>query len=569
MSGDWGKGRVRSVASESGDPKGAAGAPRTRARNRWLFPLLGGALVILVAAGATSYVVWSRLDSDGDGLTDRAERAGIEIESGQVFVTDPDTADSDGDGLSDLDELGAVVSAEGAPVIYEGESDPTKADSDDDGIGDRAETLGWVVTDGSTYVTDPWLADTDGDGLIDGVEAGAADHDPRVGMVYTLVADPLKPDSDGDGLDDARELDLSIDPFNPDTDGDRVSDFNEVNEYGTAPDLADTDGDGHSDGYEIAHRDSQGLDPLWPDLGLDLGAEGVALAEGFFFGEAKPGDSPGWLAGAVASGAASAIPGIGWIVGGAADVRDAVALALRGDWAGAFASSAGLVPNVGDAAATSAKVAKFIARYPRVASELGRHVAKLDNISGQIKVRALKFLWAKHWERLTDAGWSDEALLRLQERGQDLSELAKALDRPGHVTGAQARAVVSLAAVPKTLRVTLSAVPQIVVKKAAAFTFKSGVQWVEDQVTVCNGAVRRIDALEGAVAHQVLVGYTTLTPAVERRIASDRCLFEAGEVSSTRWHFFASASNGTVGASEAVLDLLDAHGIEYTVHAPA
>src|SRR5688500_4185963 len=56
----------------------------------------------------------------------------------------------------------------------------------------------------------------------------------------------------------------------PDRDGDGLFDDDEVNVYGTNPDIADTDGDGVGDGEEIYNRDN-GLggpsDPLTPDGG--------------------------------------------------------------------------------------------------------------------------------------------------------------------------------------------------------------------------------------------------------------------------------------------------------------
>ena len=45
-----------------------------------------------------------------------------------------------------------------------------------------------------------------------------------------------------------------------DSDGDGLSDYNETNVYGTDPFLTDTDGDGCSDGFEIANN----FDPLNP-----------------------------------------------------------------------------------------------------------------------------------------------------------------------------------------------------------------------------------------------------------------------------------------------------------------
>jgi hypothetical protein len=66
-------------------------------------------------------------DTDGDGLSDGAERAG---------PTDPTNPDTDGDGLPD-----GVEDANGNGVVDDGETDPTNPDSDGDGIPDGDDQL--------------------------------------------------------------------------------------------------------------------------------------------------------------------------------------------------------------------------------------------------------------------------------------------------------------------------------------------------------------------------------------------------------------------------------------------
>jgi hypothetical protein len=74
-----------------------------------------------------------------------------------------------------------------------------------------------------------------------------------------LVASPYA-DDDGDGLTNEQESLLGTDPNVADTDGDGLSDGDEVSVLGTDPLLKDTDGDGLSDGLEVA----TGNDPLNP-----------------------------------------------------------------------------------------------------------------------------------------------------------------------------------------------------------------------------------------------------------------------------------------------------------------
>jgi hypothetical protein len=74
-------------------------------------------------------------------------------------------------------------------------------------------------------------------------------------------------DEDGDGASDIREEEAGTDPGIADTDGDGLSDGEELAVLGTDPLAADTDGDGVTDGREVRTVFS---DPLVADLGGDL-----------------------------------------------------------------------------------------------------------------------------------------------------------------------------------------------------------------------------------------------------------------------------------------------------------
>lgn len=79
-------------------------------------------------------------------------------------------------------------------------------------------------------------------------------------------------DDDGDGLTNGRERELGTDPHVADTDGDGLEDCYEVVVFGTNPLVADTDGDGAPDGLELVY----GSDPFEEDSdgdGLDDGEE--------------------------------------------------------------------------------------------------------------------------------------------------------------------------------------------------------------------------------------------------------------------------------------------------------
>ncbi|MEX2498854.1 MAG: FG-GAP-like repeat-containing protein [Wenzhouxiangellaceae bacterium] len=165
--------------------------------------------------------VLPELDSDGDGISDEDERAS----NGLLDPDDPADAhrDPDGDGLATWKE-----------IAY--------------------ETL------------DPRNPDTDGDGVEDGAEL-CAGTDPTV----PGDADALARDSDSDGMPDIWEERYGLDPeeasdASGDIDRDGLTNLDEF-EYCTSPRIADSDGDGRSDGSEV----ETGTSPS-DGIGVEAGA---------------------------------------------------------------------------------------------------------------------------------------------------------------------------------------------------------------------------------------------------------------------------------------------------------
>lgn len=256
-------------------------------------------------------------DTDNDGLSDADEVRGY---GPDLVTTNPTLADTDGDGLLDGLEQGLTVAHPDTDGAFQPDTDPQSTtdpnnpDSDNDQLSDGDEdankdgaavfTIGGSGTDGSGE-TDPNNSDTDGDTLPDGDEAlrqeptSPLDTDSDDGGVddgTELTVDLTNPndgvddnlDTDNDGLINGFEETVSMtDPLVADSDGDGLTDGEEVNGTGlltdwepTNPNDVDTDGDGIDDGVEagVDGRDadpSSTTDPNNPDTDNDTIPDGV------------------------------------------------------------------------------------------------------------------------------------------------------------------------------------------------------------------------------------------------------------------------------------------------------
>ncbi len=174
--------------------------------------------------------------------------------------------------------------------------------------------------------------DLDGDGLPDIYENGYRD-----GFGNWHAPDPYAIDTDGDGLSDGYEAGELV------TEGGKT--YYKQRSDSTK---ADTDGDGLRDGADP--------NPLTPAASgeINLAKIGREILAGAVFGETGlPAGSFYWLVGEET--ASSPYYMVGWIgfsclpvVGGIADIRDAVQAILNGDPVGAAMNAAGAIPGPGD-----------------------------------------------------------------------------------------------------------------------------------------------------------------------------------------------------------------------------
>ena len=172
------------------------------------------------------------LDSDDDGLSDRAENGTSCLDMPEDGVCNGGDADRDGVADSADNTTGFGVGANGydAPPDTDGDGTPDyrDLDSDADGIFDNDESGNPNTdTDNDGRVDGP---DGDGDGLKD-----AVDDKPTL-----FGGGSGGPDTDGDGTPDFRDQD---------SDGDGINDRDEAGDDPSDPD--DTDGDGKPDFQDV------------------------------------------------------------------------------------------------------------------------------------------------------------------------------------------------------------------------------------------------------------------------------------------------------------------------------
>ena len=132
------------------------------------------------------------------------------------------------------------------------------------------------------------VTDTDGDGFPDSYELANTNPPSNTGLD---PIDDLENGGAGDGLTNWKEFQLGTDPNNPDSDGDGLSDGAEVAGAGsrpaTNPTSADTDGDGLNDLVET-NIPGVGTDPTNTDSDEDGLSDAVETNTGTFVSATEP-----------------------------------------------------------------------------------------------------------------------------------------------------------------------------------------------------------------------------------------------------------------------------------------
>ncbi|WP_127543494.1 hypothetical protein [Actinoplanes sp. OR16] len=510
-------------------------------------------------------------DRDADGVVDVVELR---------FGSSPLLIDSDGDGLTDKFEIYTLA----------GLSLPGNPDTDGDGTPDGQED---VDGDGLTNLreqelgTSPTEADTDGDGVDDGTEVAQGRNplvaDPRNDPPLSGGAPPIVPaptllDTDGDGLLDVEEQEILTDVNNVDTDGDGLSDGVEVGDWGINPLVQDTDGDALRDDYETVHVEDQGLDPARPDPRISKWTYVTDFLLGMFAGDFVPKDSMAWLAGNLCSGGLSAIPVVGWILGGLADLRDTIAGLINGDWVSAGLSILGVVPYVGDAVAIPGKAARFVLKYVHRLQETLKFVTKYDKIPDSVKDLALELILGQTYNFLIgdDAGFSAAASrftrndVRTMSRGDRTrwADIQDAMSDTNHVDGPEIPAQYNWRDGENAVRAILTGPcePDYVVDTP-------GYPSPRSRTRKPDCAERQPDG--SAVLHEVKTGVPTWTESLIDECLKDAwSLTAAGKaahnknISGIHWHFVAHAQYNSVGIHPPLLECLKNNKIPFTIHAP-
>lgn len=484
---------------------------RRRRRRRRTAAFLVVSIVIGVALARAA---WTNVDSDGDGISNCRERAGLRTsEPTTIWETSPTDSDTDGDGIIDGEE---------ATLRHRGV---------------RAGTLVGLL----------WSCSK---------------------QTFVALADPTLADTDDDGLDDPVELSDGSSAFSADSDDDGLSDADEQ-EWGSDPNNVDTDGDGFRDGDD-ADAD---FTPVEAEERIAKRTWALEYAEGVMLGDVKESDSVPQLLGSISGGSSSVIPVIGWITGSIADLRDVVANSIQGDWVSAGASGAGLLPYAGDTAKASKQLTQFVAKHPDKCRAVVTAILAWEKLPSSVGLKLLQVADATNFDKLREHGLSDEEIVRFAKRGTQLASLVIILDKVGgHLLQGVPAAnaddegfVASLDDAENALREyakdaddTADVASESVYVGGFPEGFIGGR--LIDSCTKCTP----LPELGESTLRVAKVGFQPYSDTIRNQIHKDAYLKDQGY--GIEWHFFPGPTGLTIDPR--LLDALDSTGIRYYVHMP-
>lgn len=198
-----------------------------KADGRWTYESEDTLTWLEVESLSLEYARDGKQDTDGDGISDGWEQAGIPLANTTKTVTlDPHDADTDGDGIPDGQEVNmsdfraqqdTTINSES--IFFPGftwSTNPNSSDTDGDSLSDGIETKGWnipVVNNSSVAKPVRFEQDCRRVATVNGnIFWKGSDCTPTDEQI-NVSSDPLQPDTDGDGLtDDVERNETYTDP---------------------------------------------------------------------------------------------------------------------------------------------------------------------------------------------------------------------------------------------------------------------------------------------------------------------------------------------------------------------
>jgi hypothetical protein len=162
--------------------------------------------------------------------------------------------------------------------------------------------------------------------------------------------------------------------------------------------------------------------------------------------------------------------------------------------------------------------------------------------------------------RLRQAGFSEDALLRLTKGRTKLADLADGIRRSG-ASVKPGWFAEGWREGERLVREQLAAEFGAVRRASYRSSFPASGNWRQK--------MRYPDALVGGeppISHEIKTGHIRFSLRIARQIRKDAALVADNKFENAVWHFVASGKSESIGVDPLVLDMLDSHGIRYVFH---